>query len=160
MLLEILDVNDDHLRAIVQTILPNAQVNQTLSRNELQFNGVFTKWGLRSLSNLDDKYGTDEDYWRGSIWININYLALRALYRYKEAAALLSDTQINPALKHNLNMLYETLRNGLISNIEFEYHDKGYLFENYNGDTGAGQRNKGFSGWTALIANIIAEKYV
>lgn len=33
--------------------------------------------GLRSLSKVDDLYGKEENYWRGPIWMNINYLTLR-----------------------------------------------------------------------------------
>lgn len=37
---------------------------------------LWTDHGLRSLSKKDEFYHTDEDYWRGPIWININYLAV------------------------------------------------------------------------------------
>lgn len=38
---------------------------------------MYSKFGLRSLSKSDSWYGTDENYWRSPIWININYLALK-----------------------------------------------------------------------------------
>ena len=40
---------------------------------------LWTPYGLRSLSKSDDNYGTGEDYWRSPVWININYLAVKAL---------------------------------------------------------------------------------
>jgi len=40
---------------------------------------LWTKFGLRSLSISDANYGTAENYWRGPIWINMNYLAVREL---------------------------------------------------------------------------------
>jgi mannosyl-oligosaccharide glucosidase len=40
---------------------------------------LWSSYGLRSLSLKDPFYGKDENYWRGPIWININYLAIKAL---------------------------------------------------------------------------------
>lgn len=43
-------------------------------------NELWSNFGLRSLSASNEFYGTDENYWRGPIWINMNYLALKNLY--------------------------------------------------------------------------------
>ena len=40
---------------------------------------LWTDFGLRSLSKSDEFYGTEENYWRGPIWMNMNYLAVREL---------------------------------------------------------------------------------
>lgn len=40
---------------------------------------LWSDHGLRSLSKSDEFYHTDEDYWRGPIWINMNYLAVEQL---------------------------------------------------------------------------------
>lgn len=40
---------------------------------------LWSPHGLRSLSPKDEYYGTDENYWRSPIWININYMALQRL---------------------------------------------------------------------------------
>ena len=40
-----------------------------------------------------------------------------------------------------------------------EYERTGYVWEQYNARTGHGQRNKPFTGWTSLVALIMAEKY-
>ncbi len=37
---------------------------------------LWSEYGLRSLSKSDEFHGTDENYWRGPVWVNMNYLAL------------------------------------------------------------------------------------
>ena len=40
---------------------------------------LWSDYGLRSLSLKDEFYGTDENYWRSPIWMNLNYLAVKSL---------------------------------------------------------------------------------
>lgn len=40
---------------------------------------LWSPYGLRSLSKSEELYHTGEDYWRGPIWINMNYLAVQQL---------------------------------------------------------------------------------
>jgi mannosyl-oligosaccharide glucosidase len=40
---------------------------------------LWSEFGIRSLSKSDEFYGSGENYWRGPIWMNINYLAVREL---------------------------------------------------------------------------------
>ncbi len=40
---------------------------------------LWTEYGIRSLSKKDPNYGTDENYWRSPIWVNINYLIIDRL---------------------------------------------------------------------------------
>jgi mannosyl-oligosaccharide glucosidase len=52
---------------------PHLDATLNLMRDESH---LWNTYGLRSLSLSDKFYGTDENYWRGPIWININYLAI------------------------------------------------------------------------------------
>lgn len=41
---------------------------------------LWSDHGIRSLSKKSEFYGTDENYWRSPVWININYMAVTQLY--------------------------------------------------------------------------------
>ena len=38
--------------------------------------------GIRSLSKADKEYTTEDNYWRGPVWMPLNYLFLRAAKKY------------------------------------------------------------------------------
>ncbi len=40
---------------------------------------LWSPYGLRSLSPKDKYYGTDENYWKSPVWININYMVMQRL---------------------------------------------------------------------------------
>ena len=136
--LEILDLDSPYLQVILDQIT--------------DVNGIWSPYGLRSLSKNDTLYGTKENYWRGDIWININYLALKSLKYY-------SDNIIDNELRYKFKDAYNKLRNNIINNLINNYVNKGFLYETYNGNDGNGQRSHPFTGWTSLILNIIAQIY-
>eukprot|EP01084_Bolivina_argentea_P200055 342156_1 len=138
----------------LQVIDPNSANLKYVLKQLNDENGMWSKYGLRSLSKSDELYGQGEDYWRGAIWMNMNYLAVKALYDYKNIYNGNDDE-----VKGLLDKLYTELRENLIENLYREYAKFGFLYENYNGDTGNGQRSKPFTGWSALILNIITETY-
>ncbi|KAF9090912.1 Processing alpha glucosidase I [Mortierella sp. GBA35] len=109
-------------------------------------NELWTPYGLRSLSAADELFGTGENYWKGPIWININYLALRALKTHY--------VEKGPYHKKAAKV-YNELRDNLIKNIYNEYERTGYVWEQYNDKTGYGQRSHPFTGWTAMIVLIM-----
>ena len=41
---------------------------------------LWSDYGIRSLTMKSEFYHTDEDYWRSPVWMNINYLVVKALY--------------------------------------------------------------------------------
>lgn len=41
---------------------------------------LWSPHGIRSLSKKSEHYGTDENYWRSPVWININYMAVTQLH--------------------------------------------------------------------------------
>ncbi|KAK4308772.1 hypothetical protein Pmani_019554 [Petrolisthes manimaculis] len=116
---------------------------------------LWTNYGLRSLaknSPLYNKRNTEHDppYWRGSIWINMNYLAVRALYHY-------SNT--DGPHRHLAGEIYTNLRKNVIYNVMKEYKRSGYLWEHYNDKTGKGEGCRPFTGWTALVVLMMGETY-
>ena len=61
---------------------------------------LYTKYGLRSLSKSDVLYNTGENYWKGPIWVNFNYLVLRAMKVYYWDSPQIQE--FYPKLKENL----------------------------------------------------------
>ena len=140
-LLEIVDPNSAKLGKILKDI-SNPSV-------------FWTPYGLRSLSKTASIYmkrNTEHDapYWRGPIWININYLAVRALHNYAKLdgpyQSIAQDT-------------YHKLRQALIDNIFKQYVKTGYIWEQYNDKSGQGQGCRPFTGWSALAVLMMGEKY-
>ncbi|OCT57331.1 hypothetical protein XELAEV_18003710mg [Xenopus laevis] len=116
---------------------------------------VWTPYGIRSLSKSSSLYlqrNTEHDapYWRGPVWINMNYLAVRALYLYSHMEGPHRD---------RLASLYRELRQNLLANLYRQYKDTGFLWEQYNDQTGKGQGCFPFTGWSSLVVLIMAEEY-
>ena len=44
---------------------------------------LWSPYGLRSLSASHPEFGQGENYWKGPIWIQMNYLALSSLYKVR-----------------------------------------------------------------------------
>jgi mannosyl-oligosaccharide glucosidase len=110
---------------------------------------LFSPYGIRSLSKKDANYKTGEDYWKSPIWYNINYLILEALQHYGSGA---NGALLDESTRALANDTYSTLRVNLVLNAMKNWEETGYLYEQYNDVTGAGQGAKHFTGWTALTA--------
>lgn len=117
--------------------------------------GLWTPYGLRSLATWSPYYNAfntkdSGPYWRGAIWINMNYLALESLKFYSQ--------QSEPWGKICLE-LYQNLRKCVMENIVKQYEKTGFFWEHYNDKTGEGEGTRSFTGWTALVLNIMAENF-
>ncbi|KAL2903641.1 Mannosyl-oligosaccharide glucosidase GCS1 [Bienertia sinuspersici] len=116
---------------------------------------LWTNYGIRSLSKTSSLYmkrNTEHDppYWRGPIWMNMNYMILSALHHYSEA---------DGPYKMRARTIYEELRSNLIRNIMQNYYKTGYLWEQYDQKTGKGKGARPFTGWTSLVLLIMSESY-
>lgn len=61
-----------------------------------------------------------KDYWRGAVWINMNYLMLKNLNNYMK--------HNNGAIAEAAEFLYRDLRHSLIENIVLQYTKTGFLW--------------------------------
>ena len=112
-------------------------------------------WGLRALSASDPLYGTelsfDTDYWRSSIWLNFNYLAVAAL-RYYAAAP-------GPHAAR-CGALAEGLQERVVKLVVGEYARTGFIWEHYSSEhAGQGRGTHPFTGWSSLVALMVAGRY-
>ncbi|PVF95183.1 glycoside hydrolase [Serendipita vermifera] len=112
---------------------------------------LWSPYGLRSLSAAHPLFGQGENYWRGPIWIQMNYLALSSLYKVYAA-------EPGPH-QEKARKIYEELRHNVVNNVYLEYERTGYVWEQYDALSGQGRRSHPFTGWTSLVTLIISEKY-
>ncbi|KAK5120131.1 hypothetical protein LTR85_006612 [Meristemomyces frigidus] len=108
---------------------------------------LWSPHGIRSLSKQDPLYGTDENYWRSPIWMNMNYLIVQSLYNIA--------TQAGPQ-QGKARTMYAALRQNLVATVYQSWVETGFAWEQYNPETGAGQRTQHFTGWTSLVVRIMA----
>jgi mannosyl-oligosaccharide glucosidase len=112
---------------------------------------LWSPYGIRSLSASHPEYGQGENYWKGPIWIQMNYLALSSLYK----TYAVQDGPYQSKAKE----IYHELRDNVIKNVHKEYERTGYVWEQYDANHGEGKRSHPFTGWTSLISLILSEKY-
>ncbi len=108
---------------------------------------LWTPFGIRSLSARSILYepghsvtGWKNSNWRGPIWLPINYLLVRRL------------EEVEPELA-------ERLRRALIGNVEKQWRATGRFWEYYDAESGEGRGADHQTGWTALVANLIRDRY-
>lgn len=148
-------VNHDGYPTILPLLLGLIPKNNKEVKNILELmrdpSKLWSSYGLRSLSANDTYYGQGENYWRGSIWLNMNYLALQSLYNN-----YMSDDCIYKKLATSI---YNELRSNIILLVSKEFKRSGYIWEHYDAKTGYGKGTHPFTGWSSLILLIMSEIY-
>ena len=76
------------------------------------------------------------------------------MYLYCSYYSDASSTYADSAFK-----IYTDLRGNIVQNVVKEYRRTGFLWEHYNCDDGRGHGTHPFTGWTSLVALIMAEEY-
>lgn len=66
--------------------------------------GVWTPYGIASLSKNDPYYKMQDDYWTSPIWMNINFLITKALHGYGQ------DQSVEQGLRDDIQTAYGDLR--------------------------------------------------
>jgi len=127
---------------LIAGVVPPERIPAVLGalRDEEQF---LSPAGIRSMSAQSALYlpggaGTGvNSNWRGPVWAPINYMLIDAL------------DDIDPAFARDL-------RGRFVIAVERDWQQTGGLHEFFDGDTGEGL-GADAQGWTALVANLIAE---
>jgi hypothetical protein len=131
---------------LIAGVAPPDRLEEVMAHlaNEKEF---WSSHGVRSLSADEAIYepgysqsGFKNSNWRGPIWIPINYLLVQTLNGI--------DSNVSDQLRANL-----------IKTVEDQWLADGRFHEYYDAETGAGLGADHQTGWTALIANLIYEKY-
>uniref|UniRef100_A0A4W5Q9M4 Mannosyl-oligosaccharide glucosidase n=1 Tax=Hucho hucho TaxID=62062 RepID=A0A4W5Q9M4_9TELE len=128
---------------LLHVLMPDSPKLEHIFRDMRDADKLWTPYGLRSLSRSDPLYvkrNTEHDapYWLGPIWININYLAVRALHHYGNTEG---------PYQEKAAALYQELRTNIMNNVYRQYAETG------------GQGSHPFTGWSALTVLIMAEQY-
>ena len=156
---------------------------RSLSRYHLNDPYVFESGNFRSevryvpAESDSDLFGGNSN-WRGPIWMPINYLFIESVTKFHKfygddfqlecptgSGELLSLAEIANDLRNRLINIFRRDRKGrraVFGNYEkmqTDPHFKDYLLfhEYYDGDTGKGLGASHQTGWSALVANMIAE---
>ncbi len=157
---------------------------RSLSRYHLDHPYVFESGSFRSTAvkyvpaeSESDLFGGNSN-WRGPIWMPINYLFIESVYKFAKfyGDGFRVECPVGSGETLSLKEIADDLRNRLVNifrrdekgrravfgtyeKMQTDPHFKDYLLfhEYYDGDTGRGLGASHQTGWSALVANMIAE---
>jgi Mannosylglycerate hydrolase MGH1-like glycoside hydrolase domain len=156
---------------------------RALSRYHLERPYVFAADGFRSevryvpAESDSDLFGGNSN-WRGPVWMPMNYLIIESLCKFDRfyGEGFRVECPIESARLLPLNQVADELRNRLINifrrdekgrrpvfgtheKMQTDPHFKDYIlfYEYFDGETGRGLGASHQTGWSGLIANMIAE---
>ncbi|VDK35135.1 unnamed protein product [Taenia asiatica] len=138
-------------------LLPPASPRLPSLLQHLAHPALFSPYGLRSLALTSPLYNhantqNDPPYWRGAVWININYLAIEALKYYAQHPE--TPTQVAEKAAN----LQKRLTAAIMGTVLGELNRTGFTWERYDDRTGRGLSGHPFNGWTALISLVMTEE--
>jgi len=70
---------------------------------------LWSEYGIRSLSKSHPEFGQGENYWRGPIWVQMNYMVLGALHN--------TYAREEGPLRERAQEIYEELRRNVVDNV-------------------------------------------
>uniref|UniRef100_A0A7I4YKR3 Mannosyl-oligosaccharide glucosidase n=1 Tax=Haemonchus contortus TaxID=6289 RepID=A0A7I4YKR3_HAECO len=114
---------------------------------------IWTEYGLRSIAQSSPYYDArntehDPPYWRGNIWVNVNYMVLSALNYYGS---------ISGPSRATARTAFVELKKNLVTNMAKEFNRTGYIWEHYDDKTGQGRGSHPFNGWSSLVLLIMSD---
>jgi hypothetical protein len=158
---------------------------RALSRYHLDHPYVFETDSLRAevkyapAESDSDLFGGNSN-WRGPIWMPINYLIIESVQKFERffgqgfrvecpvgSGQMLSLKEISDDLRNRLINIFRRNNEGrrpvfgTNEKIQTDPHFKDYILfhEYFDGDTGRGLGASHQTGWSGLVANMIAELY-
>lgn len=108
---------------------------------------LWSPHGVRSLSATDKHYRTDEDYWRGPVWMHLNVLAA---LRLQDIGMQTQGGEPGPVQTRAASLASE-LRGRVVDTVYKSWEETGFVWEQYDDRTGEGRHSRAFTGWTACV---------
>jgi hypothetical protein len=145
---------------------------------DVDLSGIHAHVGYEPAEGMTGMFGGNSN-WRGPVWFPVNVLVLQRLRWYHLALGddFLLELPTGSGNKVNLGAVIQDLEHRLVSLFlndasgrrpvfgqvrkfqeDPEWHDLLLFYEYFDGDTGAGLGASHQTGWTGLVAHLIAQR--